>query len=64
MLLTEGMRDYPAREVQRHVPDAWLDEAFPDERGKESGRVGYEINFNRDFYKYSHRANWPTSTPS
>jgi type I restriction enzyme M protein len=50
--LTEDVRDYLAREVLPHVPDAWLDEAFRDERDKEIGRVGYEINFNRYFYKY------------
>jgi type I restriction enzyme M protein len=33
------------REVRPHVPDAWLD------RSKD--RIGYEINFNRHFYKYT-----------
>ena len=32
------------REVRPHVPDAWMD------RGKD--KIGYEINFNRHFYKY------------
>lgn len=50
--LSEDVRDYLAREVLPHVPDAWLDESFRDERDKEVGRVGYEINFNRYFYKY------------
>lgn len=50
--LTEDVRDYLAREVLPHVPDAWLDESFRDEQDKEIGRVGYEINFNRYFYKY------------
>ena len=36
---------YFAREVQPHVPDVWMD------RSKD--RVGYEINFNRHFYKYT-----------
>ena len=33
------------REVRPHVPDAWMD------RSKD--KVGYEINFNRHFYKYT-----------
>jgi type I restriction enzyme M protein len=50
--LTEDVRDYLAREVLPHVPDAWLDENFRDEQDEEIGRIGYEINFNRYFYKY------------
>ncbi len=50
--LTEDVRDYIAREVLPHVPDAWLDETFRDDQDKDIGRVGYEINFNRYFYKY------------
>jgi type I restriction enzyme M protein len=37
--------DYFQREVRPHVPDAWMD------RSKD--KVGYEINFNRHFYKYT-----------
>ena len=36
---------YFKREVRPHVPDAWMD------RSKD--KVGYEINFNRHFYKYT-----------
>ncbi len=43
--LTEEIADYMAREVLPHVPDAWVDES--------KTRVGYEINFNRYFYKYT-----------
>lgn len=50
--LSEDVCEYLAREVLPHVPDAWLDESFRDEQDKEIGRVGYEINFNRYFYKY------------
>ena len=50
--LTESIEDYFAREVLPHVPDAWIDETFKDEQDTETGRVGYEINFNRYFYKY------------
>ncbi|MEX2487996.1 MAG: class I SAM-dependent DNA methyltransferase [Pseudomonadales bacterium] len=50
--LKEGWRDYVAREVTPFVPDAWVDETYTDNRDGEVGRVGYEINFNRYFYKY------------
>jgi type I restriction enzyme M protein len=50
--LNEGWRDYAAREVTPFVPDAWVDQTYRDERDGEIGRVGYEINFNRYFYKY------------
>jgi len=43
--LKEDVDAYFAREVRPHVPDAWMD------RSKD--KVGYEINFNRYFYKYT-----------
>ncbi len=39
-------------EVMPHVPDAYIDLDYRDEKDHEIGRVGYEINFNRFFYKY------------
>lgn len=48
----EDIRDYFAREVLPHVPDAWMDESYTDKKDKAVGIVGYEINFNRFFYKY------------
>lgn len=50
--LGTSIKDYFAAEVLPHLPDAWIDETFCDEKDKEVGRVGYEINFNRFFYKY------------
>ena len=50
--LTESVKDYVAREVLPHVPDAYIDETFCDDKDKEIGRVGYEINFNRFFYQW------------
>jgi type I restriction enzyme M protein len=50
--LNEGWRDYVAREVTPFVPDAWVDQTYRDDLDDEIGRVGYEINFNRYFYKY------------
>jgi len=50
--LGEDWREYLKREVLPFVPDAWVDETYTDSTDKEVGRVGYEINFNRYFYKY------------
>ena len=52
MPLKEDWRDYVAREVTPFVPDAWVDESYRDAQDSEVGRVGYEINFNRYFYRY------------
>lgn len=43
--LREDITDYMTREVLPHVPDAWVDES--------KTKIGYEINFNRYFYKYT-----------
>ena len=43
---------YFKKEVQPHVPDAWIDAAKHDERDGQIGIVGYEIPFNRHFYQY------------
>ena len=40
------------REVEPHVPDAWIDTKKRDRRDGNVGLVGYEINFNRYFYEY------------
>ena len=50
--LTESVEDYFAREVQPHVPDAWIDTSKTDPKDGEVGIVGYEIPFNRHFYEY------------
>ncbi|MCG5541612.1 MULTISPECIES: type I restriction-modification system subunit M [unclassified Halorhodospira] len=50
--LTESVDDYFEREVKPHVPDAWIDTSKKDARDGEVGIVGYEIPFNRYFYKY------------
>ncbi len=42
--LDETIEDYMKREVLPHVPDAWVDH--------NKTKIGYEINFNRYFYKY------------
>jgi type I restriction enzyme M protein len=50
--LNEDWRAYVQREVLPFVPDAWVDEAYTDAQDGGVGRIGYEINFNRYFYKY------------
>ena len=42
--LKEAIERYFEREVQPHVPDAWVDE--------DKTKVGYEIPFTRHFYEY------------
>lgn len=42
--LQENIEEYFKREVLPHVPGAWMD------RNKD--KVGYEINFTKEFYKY------------
>ncbi len=43
---------YFIKEVQPHVPDAWIDASKQDEQDQQVGIVGYEIPFNRHFYAY------------
>ena len=50
--LGESIQDYFDREVRPYVPDAWINESVRDHKDNEIGKVGYEINFNRYFYKY------------
>jgi len=50
--LGEDIEAYFAREVTPHVLDAWIDTTKRDDKDGEVGIVGYEINFNRYFYKY------------
>jgi type I restriction enzyme M protein len=50
--LNQNIDDYFAREVQPHVPDAWIDTGKTDAKDGQVGIVGYEINFNRYFYIY------------
>ena len=43
--LKENIDEYVVHEVLPHIPDAWIDDS--------KTKVGYEINFNRYFYKYT-----------
>ena len=51
--LTETVEDFFEREVRPHVPDAWIDKSKRDPKNGQVGVVGYEINFNRHFYRYT-----------
>jgi type I restriction enzyme M protein len=50
--LGEDVDAYFEREVKPHVPDAWIDQSYADEKDGGVGIVGYETNFNRYFYPY------------
>lgn len=43
--MEESINEYFKREVLPHVSDAWVDE--------DKTKIGYEINFNRYFYKFT-----------
>jgi type I restriction enzyme M protein len=48
-----SVRAFFEREVKPHVPDAWIDTSRCDPQDGQVGLVGYEINFNRYFYRYT-----------
>ena len=41
----EDIDDYFRREIKPHLPDSWMD--------RKKDKVGYEINFNRYFYRHT-----------
>ena len=49
----EDWRAFFEREVKPFVEDAWVEETHVDHIDGAVGRVGYEINFNRFFYRYT-----------
>jgi type I restriction enzyme M protein len=51
--LSETIETFFEREVKPHVPDAWIDASKCDPTDRKIGVVGYEINFNRYFYRYT-----------
>jgi type I restriction enzyme M protein len=50
--LKQNVDDYFRREVQPYLADAWVNEKVTDPKDGNVGVIGYEINFNRYFYKY------------
>ena len=53
MPLAERVKAFSEREVKPHVPGAWIDTSRRDPKDGQIGLVGYEINFNRYFYRYT-----------
>lgn len=51
--MTASVRAFFEREVRPHVPDAWIDTTKRDPKDGRVGLIGYEINFNRYFYRYT-----------
>jgi type I restriction enzyme M protein len=51
--LAESVETFFEREVKPHVPDAWIDSDKRDPKDGRVGLIGYEINFNRYFYRYT-----------
>jgi len=51
--LAERVDIFFEREVRPHVPDAWIDPNRRDPKDGQVGVIGYEINFNRYFYRYT-----------
>ena len=50
--LNQKWEEYVEREVTPFVSDAWVDRSYTDAHDGQVGRVGYEINFSRYFYRY------------
>ena len=48
-----SVRAFFDREVKPHVPDARINTAKRDSKDGQVGLIGYEINFNRYFYRYT-----------
>ena len=47
-----SVQEFFDREVKPHAPDAWIDTRKRDHRDGRVGLIGYEINFNRYFYRF------------
>jgi len=62
--LADAVETFFEREVKPHVPDAWIDTTRRDEKDGQVGIVGYEINFNRYFYRYTPPRPWRKSRPT
>lgn len=50
--LKQSVYDYFNAEVRPHVEDAWINEDVRDDKDGGVGKVGYEIPFTRQFYRY------------
>jgi type I restriction enzyme M protein len=53
----ESIENYFENEIKPYAPEAWIDYKYVDSKDKNTGRIGYEINFNRYFRPYQpHRS--------
>lgn len=50
--LSEDVEEFFRREVLPYVEDAWIDPGTVDHKDGQAGKVGYEINFTREFCVY------------
>ena len=50
--LKEHIVSFFLRETRPFVPDAWIDPAVRDEKDNAIGKVGFEINFCHEFYRF------------
>ncbi len=50
--LKEPIERFFLREVRPYMADAWISDAVIDDGDNGVGKVGFEINFNRYFYRY------------
>jgi type I restriction enzyme M protein len=50
--LSEDWKAYYDREVKPFQPESWVDLSYKDIKDGKVGKVGYEINFNKYFYKF------------
>lgn len=50
--LKEDINEYFEREVKPFVSEAWINTDVRDQKDGKIGKVGYEISFNRYFYKF------------
>jgi type I restriction enzyme M protein len=51
--VSASVRAFFEREVKPHAPDSWIEISRRDPKDGRVGLVGYEINFNRYFYRYT-----------
>lgn len=50
--LKEDIVSFFLREVHPFIPEAWIDANSRDEKDQGVGKVGYEISFNKQFFRY------------
>ncbi|MCZ4269081.1 class I SAM-dependent DNA methyltransferase [Rhodobacteraceae bacterium G21628-S1] len=51
--LKVNWRKYFDDDIKPFFPEAWVDESYTDAQDGEVGRVGYEMNITREFFRYT-----------